>query len=161
MLSPGFIPCPLRASRRARVSTFPTCRCGNSTKGNSTSAWITPSPARTPSSPASATIRRPTLSPAARPDSPNPAPSPARRTSPTTGATSRYRKPTSFPIAPSTRSAAATTAFSTTSCRLVTAPAKPRSSAFRAQISTAAVPVFRAALLPGCPSRHQIASAAE
>ncbi len=55
------------------------CRCGNSTKENLTSAWTTPSPARTPSSPASATIRRPTSSPAARLDLPNPAPLPARQ----------------------------------------------------------------------------------
>ena len=47
----------MRAIRRWATTT-PTCRCGSSTKASSTSAWTTISPARTRSSPASATIRQ-------------------------------------------------------------------------------------------------------
>ena len=43
MLSPGFILCPLRASHRARASTFPMCQCGNSTKSNACMA-VSPKP---------------------------------------------------------------------------------------------------------------------
>ena len=69
------------------------------------------------------------------------------RTFTTTDAMQRCRRLTSFPVDSINQISAATTGFSTTFCRLVTVPAKLRSWAFRAQISTAVAPVFRAALL--------------
>ena len=65
-------PAPTRASLPHPGLISRMCQCENSTKVNSTSAWITIFPARTRFLPASATIRQPTSYRAARRDSPSP-----------------------------------------------------------------------------------------
>ena len=105
-----------------------------STKASSTSGWITIFPARIRYLPASATIRPTRSFPGARRVRGSQALSPALKTSPITGAMSRFRKRTSSTIAISTSSRSASTGSLITSCHSGTAPAKPPTSAFWARI---------------------------
>src|SRR5229473_1699488 len=120
------------------------------------SGWITISPVRTPYLLVSVTTRQIHLCQAVRRGLPRLAPSPAPRTSATTGATQRYLKPTFFPLTPSTSSQSASTASSTTLSHSATVPANRQNSAFRAPILTTAVPNSPEALLQALGSRNQI-----
>ena len=90
-------------------------RCGNWMRIPSMFGSITTSRARTRFLRALATTRQRRSCQAALPDSLSRIHLPVRRTSRTTGATSQSRKPTSFPITPSTNSMLVITESSTTS----------------------------------------------
>ena len=125
--------------RASLGSTSPMCRCEGWTKASSTSAWITTSPARTPLfarfSYDQATIVRPRrFAGICRAQC-------LRQHADITNHgrnVGDLRNPHLLRSHTSISSASASTGFSTTSSRSATAPAKPRTSGFRARTWTAA-----------------------